>query len=633
MPRIFINWLLIILFFIIPQWGISGNQVNESNYFTLKKIQGKWWFIKPDSKPLFSIGLNVVAFEDNYAKLGAKHYDAIKKSKKESAWAKETYNLLTNIGFNTMGCWSSPEIYKLNMPYTLLVEDVKSGVNKLVDIFDPNFEKIIEKAVLSLWAPHKDDPNLLGYFVGNDLFWYGDYPYYMGHNSYLFDIYFDLQASSAGKKRIIEFLRDKYKNIDNLNSSWNTSLNNFEDIAQSKLYQFTIKDINSIRNEFLTIVAERYYSVLTEKIRTIDKNHLIFSDRYANSVPETVLKTGGKYCDAVSINYYRNLPDIDRPFLAALSYIADKPLIISEFTFRSMDNTSGLLNRVGPDTTVSNQQDRADHFEKYAKAFSELPFVIGYHWFQFFDEPQDGRSTDGEDSNYGIVDLDGRPYIPLINAMRELNPKIEALHKNSTVSIPPNESRLTYKIKVREGKRNTAFDKYFLNPENIMSSIVNSWGDTGNGARADIQKNKNALVIQYNTGNGWGCGISLFPPDYQKIGYYDASGFKGIKIKMSLPAKLKFFLYMNESGVDQAWKKNYPGANGADGESYSADESFGNGKIIYYNYNFEDFNIRPIYGNQTGNKTIDLQAINDMEIALPGNQGAGTITINSIEFY
>ncbi len=633
MPRFLFLSLFSILIIFISEWGDQKSLSAGSKYITVKNIQGKWWLINQDGNPFFSIGMNNILPEDNEAKLGARHYNAMKKFKNLQDWTIETINLLTNIGYNTIGCWSSPLIYNQKILYTIVIEDPQSGLFKLIDIFGPNFEKIIDRAVTRFCLPHKDDPYLMGYFLGNDLFWYGDYAYYTGHNSYLFDRYFDLPASSPGKKKVAEFLQDYYKNISNFNNNWGTNFTEFSQITRTSLYQYTIKDLNTLRVEFLKIVAEHFYSVLHDKIRAVDPSHLIFSDRYANSVPEEVLKIGSKYCDIVSINYYKNLPDIDKKFLAALSFISGKPVIISEFTFRSMDNTSELKNVVGPDTTVSNQQERADHFKKYAMAFAELPFIVGYHWFQFFDEPQDGRVSDGEDSDYGIFDQFDRPYSLLIEAMKNTNPKIESIHSKSKIVIQAENIKFIYKTIVRTGKKNPAFGSIYLDPDTVQNSIVYSWGDTGNGARVEQQKKKNGLEVKFGTGDGWGCGISLLPPNYQKIGYFDASGFKGIKLRMSLPSKLKFIIILNESGADVPWKKDYPGANGADGESYSTDEDFGNSRITEYTYNFEDFNIRSIYGNQTGNHILDLQAINDIEISIPGSQGTGTILIENIQFY
>jgi agarase len=625
-------FLTIVTLFFTAVSAYAQEKKGEQAFFTVKNIDGRWYFLTPQKKSFFSVGINGVLGVDKDFKLGAKHYNAL-VSRSEQTWARETITFLRKIGFNSIGCWSSTEFEKLNIPYFIIIEYKKTEKNKLVDIFDPAFEKIIEKAVSEECLKRVSDPNLVGYFLGNDLNWYGDFSFYMGHESYLFDMYFDLESHTPGKQMIVEFLKSRYGKIEAFNKDWNLNEKDFESIASLKMSQFNIHDINDTRKEFLKIAARHFYSLMAEKIRAVDKNHLILTDRFANSVPEEVLRTAGNYCDVISINYYKNLPDIDRGFLSALYAYARKPILITEFTFRAMDNSSGLQNKIGPDTTVSSQQERALHFKKYALSFSGLPFIVGYHWFQFFDDPQDGRASDNEDDNYGIVDQLGRPYKPLIDAMAEINPVAASVHRASVITIPAKNIYLNPRIAKRKGVKNPAFSPVYLDRNTLQNNIITPWGDSVNDGKMAIQKTPAELVIRYNSGYGWGCGLSIFSPTYQNSGYYDALGYAGIKIRMKAPASLRFFIYLNESGVGEPWKKDYPGANGADGESYSSDEAFGTGKTTDYYFDFNSFNLRPVWGNQAGNKIIDLQAINDIEIAIPGNQYSGVITVESIELY
>ena len=46
--------------------------------------------------------------------------------------------------------------------------------------------------------------------------------------------------------------------------------------------------------------------------------------------------------------------------------------------------------------------------------------MIGVHWFQYADEPTGGRA-DGEDYNFGLVDIDDRPHGKLIRALQASN--------------------------------------------------------------------------------------------------------------------------------------------------------------------------------------------------------------------
>jgi hypothetical protein len=70
--------------------------------------------------------------------------------------------------------------------------------------------------------------------------------------------------------------------------------------------------------------------------------------------------------------------------------------------------------------TVATQAERARGAARAAKMLAAMPNVIGLHWFQYADEPPGGR-MDGEDYNFGLVDIDDRPYEALLDALRESN--------------------------------------------------------------------------------------------------------------------------------------------------------------------------------------------------------------------
>jgi len=54
------------------------------------------------------------------------------------------------------------------------------------------------------------------------------------------------------------------------------------------------------------------------------------------------------------------------------------------------------------------------------QALAQIPYVVGADWFQYYDEPTHGR-FDGEDYNFGLVDIHDQPYKPLTAAARALD--------------------------------------------------------------------------------------------------------------------------------------------------------------------------------------------------------------------
>jgi len=64
---------------------------------------------------------------------------------------------------------------------------------------------------------------------------------------------------------------------------------------------------------------------------------------------------------------------------------------------------------------VLDQQARADGYRLFTTRLARVPYVIGADWFQYYDEPRHGRE-DGENFNFGLVDIHDRPYRPLTAA-------------------------------------------------------------------------------------------------------------------------------------------------------------------------------------------------------------------------
>ena len=63
---------------------------------------------------------------------------------------------------------------------------------------------------------------------------------------------------------------------------------------------------------------------------------------------------------------------------------------------------------------------RAAGFRNSVQAFLRVPCVVGADWFQYYDEPTHGRG-DGENYNFGLVDIHDRPYELLTRAASALD--------------------------------------------------------------------------------------------------------------------------------------------------------------------------------------------------------------------
>src|SRR5213078_3463983 len=107
-----------------------------------------------------------------------------------------------------------------------------------------------------------------------------------------------------------------------------------------------------------------------------------------------------------------------------------------EWFFAANENRTGNRNN-GHLMTVATQAERARGAAAAAARFAREPEVVGAHWFQYYDHPRGGRG-DGEDYDFGLVDVDDRPYGKLVAALGRVNPRLAAFHRAArVVSLRP----------------------------------------------------------------------------------------------------------------------------------------------------------------------------------------------------
>jgi len=97
------------------------------------------------------------------------------------------------------------------------------------NVFNPAFEKYCEERAQAQCAPLKDDPWLFGWFLDNELEWYGK----GGGDAGLANEAIKRPANHEGKKALVELLKKKYQKIQEFNAAWGTSFNNWEEALNS----------------------------------------------------------------------------------------------------------------------------------------------------------------------------------------------------------------------------------------------------------------------------------------------------------------------------------------------------------------------------------------------------------------
>lgn len=374
--------------------------LRATGFFHTEQQGGRWWLVTPEGKPFYSLGVSHVTWSNDTDRTTGRcpYCEAVTaKYPDQGAWATATVERLESWGFNTVGAWSDSATLGASMPYTDLL-DIGSGA---ADYFSPEFAAHCAEVAASTVAARKDDPLLVGWFLDNEMHWGPDWR----NPESMLATYSKLPVGSAGRAAAEAHAGDA--------------------------------------SGFLTALADEYFEVTTRAIRAADPNHLILGVRIVSVLsPAEVVTAAGRWVDVMSVNDYEFVPGLPAtlqkafgPVLSTDDRLADfyarcqKPLLFSELSWRARD--SGLPNSFPPIYPVlATQTDRADAYERYARASFAAPYVVGHHWFEWADEPPNGR-FDGENSNFGVVSLADDEWTTLVGRMTTVHR--DAPHLNVAV--------------------------------------------------------------------------------------------------------------------------------------------------------------------------------------------------------
>jgi len=448
-------------------WKIGGN-FEATGYFYTKKLDNKWWLIDPVGNLFFSHGVNGVGntaptpidlrenyFENLPDKSGefsecwgtsnwAPHgfykdhtpyntFDFLKANlikKYGKSWKKQ-YREITHMrfrawGINTLGNWSQNFMYdtdsKTKIPYVVSgssgnakpIEGSSGWWRKFPDPFDRSFRESIRASLKGFTNSAANDPYCLGFFVDNEQSW-GD------------EITLSLSTlrspgTQAAKIVFVSGLKSKYGTIENLNSSWKSVFNSWDELLDS--VAIPDEHIEEVRNDlvaFYTKLAKEYFRISREEVKRIAPDQMYLGCRFSAEMMENdVLQfLSQEYCDVITYNIYNLLP-------VGFTDKIDKPVIIGEFHFGALDRGmfhTGLW-------FAKDQAERAELYENFMLYSLAHPLIVGTHWFQYPAQPSTGRG-DGENFQIGFSDICDKPYTELVEAIRTTGSTMYQIRRDS----------------------------------------------------------------------------------------------------------------------------------------------------------------------------------------------------------
>lgn len=409
--------------------------LEATGFFTVQQVCSRWWLVTPEGHPFYSNGVNHISPRgDTGRDSGVAAYAQTVEAQYETLheWADTTVARLQEWEFNTAGCWSDSNTMWTRMPYVLGM-GLSHGnwmTGEVVDFFDESWVLLVESDVEQL-AELADDPNLIGYFLDNEIRWGADHR----SGDSLLQTYLMMGAESPGKRVAVDLLLSEWGSVDGVNEELGTDFADRDAMLAKTTGWSTIDRRDDLCTRFLEMAAHSYFSTTTAAIRAQDPNHLLLGNREVSIMTRLeVYQVAAEYMDVLSINNYvfadglmevslilSGAPDPSHGF-AALHDHVDLPILITEFGFRAAD--SGLPNSWPPIYPVyDTQEDRTEAFQEYVTEVQQVPWIVGYHWFEWVDQPVEGR-FDGEDNNWGLVNEQDEPYTHITEAMTQTNPII-----------------------------------------------------------------------------------------------------------------------------------------------------------------------------------------------------------------
>ena len=455
-------------------WGPDGGWADgptaeASGQWRVEQRDGKWWFVTPEGRLFWSLGVDVVQpggstrvgqgreswFQDLPARddptFGSLYetktngrggnagkeqttfefYSANMIRKFGQGWeqkfAELAHQRLPAWGFNTLGLWAKgPVLDDPPMPYvhwafyqSPRIKVWGPNLHKwFPDVYDPGFKKNIHAYAQRMLGQHTSNPNLIGIFIDNELPWGGE--------TKMAELAMLAPADTPHAQAFVKLLKDKHGDIDGLNAAWGSSYPNWDAFGQSKdvpTGEAAKQDMLAFSEQTMRI----YFETAREVVRQQAPGKLYLGCRFQEvEVNPLVTRISAEYCDVVSFNIYRDSVAQWQPPAPI-----NKPILIGEFHFGAPDRGVFGTGLVG----VESSEAKTAAIRRYVRGAAQNPQIIGAHWFQYLDEMTSGRPLDEENHQIGLVSITDVPHRDTVDAFREVGETMYELRAESTQTV------------------------------------------------------------------------------------------------------------------------------------------------------------------------------------------------------
>jgi hypothetical protein len=398
--------------------GYLNAKVKGTGFFRTEQIDGRWWFVDPEGYLFLSVGVDCVNpggggnavnidkrrnfFKElppenigsnrarpNSASFGAWNLYRRYGDKYQVNSREMVFKRMDKWGLNTIANWSSADVIKPKQKAFMTQLRSYGGDATLMglsDVYASNFATKMDSVCKAFVEPYKDNPWLIGYFLGNEPSWMGQEPRLCG-------LILALNDEKPIKVALTKFLADG--------------------------------DTPERRKEFILNTFRIYLETVNKSIKKYDPNHLNLGMRFGRDFSDDVIATCKGMFDVFSFNCYFLFPKPE--LMDKIMKLTGLPMIIGEYHFGTVDR--GMAQALWQ---VNSQQERGVAYRYYTEKAYSHPGLIGTAYFQWADQDFTGRGSDGENYNCGLVDVTDRPYKYQVEAMMETAKKLFDVHSGTT---------------------------------------------------------------------------------------------------------------------------------------------------------------------------------------------------------
>lgn len=397
--------------------GYRQHKTHATGFFRTERKDGKWWMVDPEGHLFLSIGACCISLgsgggfkdldkrADMLEQMPPEQFIYTDKGRNYRVADFATWNLqrrfgpsyekpaldltikrMDKWGVNTIGNWSDKRVERSNrkaFTCTMYPAGIDGGLFGLGDPYEDGIEDGLHRSLKNMMEEYRDNPWLIGYYVGNE-------PTWLGQEQRV------CENLLAGKDRAMKRALEEY------------------------LRQHG--DSKETRKDFVYDTFDKYLTILKDVQHRLDPNHMNLGYRFANpyAVNRKVADICAKHFDIMSFNCYAIQPD--HKLMDRLLEWTNLPMLIGEFHFGAVDR--GLGQSL---FQVAGQKERGDAYRYYVEQGFSHPGLVGVTYFTWMDEDVMGR-FDGENYNCGLIDVTNLPYREQTEAMMQTATRLHDVH-------------------------------------------------------------------------------------------------------------------------------------------------------------------------------------------------------------